>query len=210
MKKTIKKGVKKILLIIIVLLILLVISLIVYKLLNNNSDKEDIKVVDSIEKYGYNLDDRDSALMKSKYEELKKVLNSDEINYEEYAKILSELFVIDLFTMNNKINKYDVGSVEYVYTDSVDNFKLNVEDTIYKHMENNSDGKRKQELPEVKSIEVVSINSDEFEIDEESYESFVVDLDWNYVKDLSYDNTATITLINLDNKLYVVEYLVGE
>ncbi|MFR5857367.1 MAG: hypothetical protein ACLUFU_06125 [Bacilli bacterium] len=210
MKKTIKKGVKKILLIIIVLLILLVISLIIYKLLNNNSDKEDIKVVDSIENYGYNLDDRDSALMKSKYEELKKVLNSDEINYEEYAKILSELFVIDLFTMNNKINKYDVGSVEYVYTDSVDNFKLNVEDTIYKHMENNSDGKRKQELPEVKSIEVVSINSDEFEIDEESYESFVVDLDWNYVKDLSYDNTATITLINLDNKLYVVEYLVGE
>lgn len=210
MKKTVKKRVKRILLIIIILLILLVISLITYKLLKNDNNNDNIKVVDSIEKHGYNLDDRDSALMKSKYEELKKVLNSDEIDYEKYAKILAELFVIDLFTMNNKINKYDVGSVEYVYPDSVDNFKLNVEDTIYRHMENNSDGKRKQELPEVKSIDVVSINRDEFEIDEESYESFVVDLNWNYVKDLSYDNTATITLINLDNKLYVVEYLVGE
>lgn len=194
----------------IVIAILLIISFLVYKLLKNNNTNDNIKVVDSIEKYGYNLDDRDSALMKSKYEELKKVLNSDEIDYEEYAKILAELFIIDLFTLNNKINKYDVGSAEYVYPDSIENFKLNVEDTIYKHMENNSDGKRKQDLPEVSGSNITAINTGEFLIDDENYDSFIVELNWDYVKDLGYDDNATITLINLDNKLYVVEYFVGE
>lgn len=205
-----KKKFKRLIMIFIVIAILLIISFLVYKLLKNNNTNDNIKVVDSIEKYGYNLDDRDSALMKSKYEELKKVLNSDEIDYEEYAKILAELFIIDLFTLNNKINKYDVGSAEYVYPDSIENFKLNVEDTIYKHMENNSDGKRKQDLPEVSGSNITAINTGEFLIDDENYDSFIVELNWDYVKDLGYDDSATITLINLDNKLYVVEYLVGE
>lgn len=205
-----KKKFKRLIMIFIVIAILLIISFLVYKLLKNNNTNDNIKVVDSIEKYGYNLDDRDSALMKSKYEELKKVLNSDEIDYEEYAKILAELFIIDLFTLNNKINKYDVGSAEYVYPDSIENFKLNVEDTIYKHMENNSDGKRKQDLPEVSGLNITAINTGEFLIDDENYDSFIVELNWDYVKDLGYDDNATITLINLDNKLYVVEYFVGE
>ncbi len=205
-----KKKFKRLIMIFIVIAILLIISFLVYKLLKNNNTNDNIKVVDSIEKYGYNLDDRDSALMKSKYEELKKVLNSDEIDYEEYAKILAELFIIDLFTLNNKINKYDVGSAEYVYPDSIENFKLNVEDTIYKHMENNSDGKRKQDLPEVSGSNITAINTGEFLIDEENYDSFIVELNWDYANDLGYDDNATITLINLDNKLYVVEYFVGE
>lgn len=205
-----KKKFKRLIMIFIVIAILLIISFLVYKLLKNTNTNDNIKVVDSIEKYGYNLDDRDSALMKSKYEELKKVLNSDEIDYEEYAKILAELFIIDLFTLNNKINKYDVGSAEYVYPDSIENFKLNVEDTIYKHMENNSDGKRKQDLPEVSGSNITAINTGEFLIDDENYDSFIVELNWDYVKDLGYDDNATITLINLDNKLYVVEYFVGE
>lgn len=205
-----KKKFKRLIMLFIVIAILLIISFLVYKLLKNNNTNDNIKVVDSIEKYGYNLDDRDSALMKSKYEELKKVLNSDEIDYEEYAKILAELFIIDLFTLNNKINKYDVGSAEYVYPDSIENFKLNVEDTIYKHMENNSDGKRKQDLPEVSGSNITAINTGEFLIDDENYDSFIVELNWDYVKDLGYDDNATITLINLDNKLYVVEYFVGE
>lgn len=205
-----KKKFKRLIMIFIVIAILLIISFLVYKLLKNNNTNDNIKVVDSIEKYGYNLDDRDSALMKSKYEELKKVLNSDEIDYEEYAKILAELFIIDLFTLNNKINKYDVGSAEYVYPDSIENFKLNVEDTIYKHMENNSDGKRKQDLPEVSGSNITAINTGEFLIDDENYDSFIVELNWDYANDLGYDDNATITLINLDNKLYVVEYFVGE
>ncbi len=206
-----KKKYKRILIIILIVVLLAIISFVIYKiLLNNKTEEEVVNVVDSISEYGYNLDDRDTELMKSTYEELKNILNSDEIDYELYASALAKLFVIDLFTMDNKINKYDVGSTEYVYPDALENFKLNVEDTLYKHMENNSSGKRKQDLPEVSSIEVLSNETGEYTIEENSFDSYIVNLSWQYVSDLGYDNNALITLINLDNKLYVVEYEVGE
>ncbi len=205
-----KKKYKILLIVIIILIVLIVASIIVLNVFNNSSPAEPVKVVDSIDEFGYTLDDRDTELMKSTYNELKNVLTQDEINYEAYAEVLAKLFVIDLFTMDNKVNRYDVGSTEYVYPDSVDNFKTNVEDTIYKTMENNSDGKRRQNLPEVSSIDDISVETSTFEIGETTYDSYVVSLNWSYETNLGYDEFATITLIELDNKLYVVEYVTGE
>lgn len=205
-----KKKYKVILIIIIILIVLLAASIVAVKLLSKSDNKDAVKVVDSIDEFGYTLDDRDTKLMKNTYNELKNVLSADEINYEEYAKKLAELFVIDLFTMDNKVNRYDVGSTEYVYPDNVDNFKTNVEDTIYKSMENNSDGKRRQDLPEVSSITNSSVEGSTFLFGEDEYDSYVVSITWDYVDDLGYDDNATITLIELDNKLYVVEYVTGE
>ena len=205
-----KKKYKILLIVIIILIIVIIAAIVAFKFLKGSEPAEPIKVVDSIDNFDYTLDDRDTELMKNTYNELKTVLFSDEIDYEKYAEILSKLFVIDLFTMDNKVNRYDVGSTEYVYPDSVDNFKTNVEDTIYKSMENNSDGKRKQDLPEVSSIDNTSVETSTFTIGEEENESFVVNINWSYVSDLGYDDNATITLIELNEKLYVVEYVTGE
>ena len=205
-----KKKYKILLIVIIVLIIVIIAAIIAFKFLKGSEPAEPVKVVDSIDNFDYTLDDRDTELMKNTYNELKTVLSSDEIDYEKYAEILSKLFVIDLFTMDNKVNRYDVGSTEYVYPDSVDNFKTNVEDTIYKSMENNSDGKRRQDLPEVSSIDNTSVETSTFTIGEEEHESFVVNINWSYVSDLGYDDNATITLIELNEKLYVVEYVTGE
>ena len=199
----------KIALILIIILIIIVTLFMALKFFLKNEPAEPVKVVDSIENFSYTLDDRDTELMKNTYNELKEVLNND-IDYEKYAELLAKLFVIDLFTMNNKVNRYDVGSTEYVYPDSVDNFKTNVEDTIYKTMENNSNGKRKQDLPEVKSITLEEITEDTYEIGEETYDSYVVSLSWEYVTDYGYDDTATITLIELNDQLYITEYVTGE
>ena len=199
----------KIALILIIILIIIVTLFMALKFFLKNEPAEPVKVVDSIENFSYTLDDRDTELMKNTYNELKEVLSND-IDYEKYAELLAKLFVIDLFTMNNKVNRYDVGSTEYVYPDSVDNFKTNVEDTIYKTMENNSNGKRKQDLPEVKSITLEKITEDTYAIGEETYDSYVVSLSWEYVTDYGYDDTATITLIELNDQLYVTEYVTGE
>lgn len=205
-----KKKYKKLFWVIAIIAILAIIAFVIYKLILNKPKEEVVNVVDSIAEYGYTLDDRDTALMKSTYEELKSVLTADIIDYEAYAKNLAKMFVIDLFTMNNKINKYDVGGTEYVYKDAIENYKLNVEDTIYKHIKNNSSGKRKQDLPEVSSIKIDNLEKGEYAIGEDTYNSYIIELSWQYVSDLGYDDNATITLINLDNKLYVVEYEVGE
>lgn len=205
MKKKYKKILKLIILIIIIIAILILSKIFFGK----EKVKNNVKVIDSIVDFSYTLDERDTKLMKDTYEELKKVLKEKDINYEEYAKVLSKLFVIDLFTMENKINKYDIACLEYVYPDNLNNFKLNVEDTLYKLLEDNTYGKRKQNLPIVSKIEVTNIEKSSYTINEENVDSYVVNLNWEYVTDLGYDKSATLTLVKKENKLYVVEYKAG-
>lgn len=197
------------LLVIIFILIIIVLGVIVVKKVTTKKVKNDVKVVDSIDNFSYTLDERDTALMKSTYNELKKVLKEKNIDKEKYASLIAQLFVIDLFTMDNKINKYDVACLEYVYPDSLDNFKMNVEDTLYKELKDNTFGKREQVLPIVREVNVNDVKSSTYKINDVDNESYVVSLSWSYEKDLGYDNKANITLVSLDDKLYVVEYEVG-
>ena len=111
--------------------------------------------------------------------------------------------------MDNKINKYDVACLEYVYPDNVDNFKTNVEDTIYKTIEDNTYDKRTEKLSIVSSVNVTDVSTNTFKINEEEVPSYVVTLNWEYESDLGYDKNATITLVKKDKKLYVVEYESG-
>ena len=197
-------------LLILILVIIIIIGLIIFKMFFTKSEvKNNVKVIDSIVDFSYTLDERDTTLMKDTYKELKRVLKEKDINYEEYASILARLFVIDLFTMDNKINKYDVACLEYVYPDNVDNFKTNVEDTIYKTIEDNTYGKRTEKLSVVSSVNVTDVSTNTFKINEEEVPSYVVTLNWTYDKDLGYDKNATITMIKKDKKLYVVEYKAG-
>lgn len=205
-----RKKYKRMLKVLIFLIGVVLILMVAYRFLKKDNDEAIIKVLDSINNYNYTLDERDSSLMKDTYNELKKTLKEKEIDYEEYAKLLAKLFVIDLFTMNNKVNKYDVGSLEYVYPSAQENFQINVEDTIYKTIENNSNGKRRQELPVVKSVNITSIDEATYTINEVELESFIINLTWNYEKNLGYDNKATITVVKENNKLYVVSYKVGD
>lgn len=197
-------------LLLLILVIVVIVGLILFKLFFAKDEvKNNVKVIDSIVDFSYTLDERDTKLMKDTYEELKNILKEREIDYDEYAKVLAKLFVIDLFTMDNKINKYDVACLEYVYPDNLENFKTNVEDTIYKLMEDNTYGKRTEKLSIVNSVEITKEEESTFKIKEEELPSYVVTLNWTYDKDLGYDKNATITMIRKDKKLYVVEYKAG-
>ena len=110
----------KVLLSVLVILIVIVSVIFVYsKFFKTNSTNEPvntIKVTNSIDKYGYTLEDRDTALFKEKFEELKTLLSNEDYDKEEYVKLISQLFIIDLYTIDNKISRYDVGGMEYVYS----------------------------------------------------------------------------------------------
>ena len=200
-----KKKIKLLL----VIIILILIGVFVYKNINSKSTKKNVKVIDSITNFSYTLDERDTTLMKDTYNELKDVLNKSDINYEEYAKIIAKLFIIDLYTLDNKINKYDVGSLEYVYPDSKDNFKLKVEDTLYKSIVDNTFSKRNNTLPIVNSIVITDVTNSKYTLQEKDIDTYIVSLKWDYEKDLGYDKEGYVTLIKEDNKVYVVEYKAG-
>lgn len=167
----------------------------------------EVQITNTIEEYGYNLDDRDTALFKEKFEELKTLLNEENYNVEEYISLVSQLFIIDLYTIDNKISRYDVGGLEYVYSGAVSSFQSVIEGSIYKTVENNLDDSRTQELPEVATITVDSIKETTFTMPDESVvNGYGVDLSWTYLEELGYDTSATLILIPDQQKYGVVYY----
>lgn len=201
MQKKYKVG-----LILLLVLIFLAIGIFLGSKFYKNEPTEENKAqeIDTISKFDYTLDNRDTELMKGIFLSLKEELEKDVIDYNKYAEYLSEIFIVDIYTMSNKINKYDIPALEYIFPDQTENFTMNLEDTLYKYLEDNSNYKRSQELPEVSKISMESINNGEYTYLDKQYESYVVKLNWEYVKDLGYDKLATITLIKENEKLYVV------
>lgn len=167
-------------------------------------DKPIVTNKDTIKGYDYTLKSNATKLYEDEFKALKANLEGD-INYDEYAVSVAKLFVIDLYTINNKINKYDTGGTSFIYPDGRDNYKLNVQDTIYKYVEDNTNGKRTQNLPEVSSVIVKDSKKDTYKIGDNSFEAYKINLEWSYVQDLGYDKTGEIILIKKDKNIYVVE-----
>lgn len=210
MRKVLNKN--KLFYFIMISLILVVIIVIGVKFTLEFLVKDDKNVVtkkelDSLELYGYTLDDYDSDLYKEYFNDLKGTLNSKEVNYEDYAKEIVKLFVSDFYTLDNKLTSSDIGGVEFIPSDMVENFKMHAGDTMYNHVKTNIYGDRVQKLPIVKSVEVTNIENITYTYKDKEYSAYKVSARWEYQEDLGYKNNEIFTLIKDNNKLYIV---VGE
>ena len=207
-----KKKVKKI---IIFLLVLIIAGGLVYFALfnnkNNTKDAKKEKVVDKIDNFDYSVSETDTKLFKSEFKKLKKVLSEKEVNNQEYSQAVAKLFIIDFFTLDNKITRNDVGGVQFVYSKYKTDFIDKSRDEFYKYVKNNLNDDRKQDLPEVSKITVdsceqVSASSElsgtDFAGIEEAYK---VNLSWEYKEDLGYQKNATVIVIKDDNKFSVAK-----
>ena len=163
------------------------------------------KPIDSIGLYEYTLSNNDTTIYKDNFKALSKILNEKPINYTEYAKSISKLFIIDLYTLNNKMGSTDIGGVEFLHKDLRDNFKENIGASLYKFMENNLDGKRTQKLPEVKDVTIDNIIESKYTYKNTVYDGYIVDVSWTYGVDLGYETKAKLILINDKDILYIVK-----
>ena len=210
MRKVLNKN--KLFYFVMISLILVVIIVIGVKFTLEFLVKDDKNVVtkkelDSLELYGYTLDDYDSDLYKEYFNDLKSTLNSEEVNYEDYAKEIVKLFVSDFYTLDNKLTSSDIGGVEFIPSDMVENFKMHAGDTMYNHVKTNIYGDRVQELPIVKKVDVTNLESITYTYKDKEYSGYIVSASWEYQEDLGYKNSEIFTLIKDNNKLYIV---VGE
>ena len=194
------------------LIVLLIIGVKVYFDFFRNDDKsvETREKLDSLELYGYTLDDEDTELYKSYFNELKEVLNEDDINNKKYASLLVQLFVVDVYNLNNKLTSTDIGGLEFIHTDLVENFKINLGDTMYNTIESNLYGDRTQSLPVVSEVTINSVEEYNYNYNDQEYDGYLVSASWEYESDLGYENCASFILIEDNNKLNIVEKLDGE
>lgn len=200
-----KKSVKRII-IIAVILIIAGSSFIAYESLNKKETKK-ATVVNEIKEYGYTLKSNKSEKYKEMFQELKNILSKDEVDEKAYVEQISKMFILDFYSLDDKLANTDVGGVDFLHQDAKTNFLEKSEDTIYKYVENNIYGNRNQDLPEVDNITIDNIDTVEYTIgtDNTDQEAYQVEIEWTYKKDMDYQNKATLTFVHEGKKLSLVE-----
>jgi len=200
---------KKILVIVLILVAILSFGFVYYKITHKESPKiDEVKKEDEIQtkEFDYTLYDNKSDLYKEYFGQLKEELLKDEVNDEEYAKIISKLFVVDFYSLSDKVTSTDVGGLDFIYENIKENFLLKATDTMYKNIQSNVYGDRKQDLPKITGVEVKTIAPKIVTIgsltDQNGYTSTV---SITYAKDMGYPKEVTLTLVHVLKKLYVVE-----
>ena len=130
------------------------------------------------------------------------------VDYNKYVELISKMFIIDFYTLDNKLTNLNIGGVDFVHSSIVSNFKEKAKDTMYKYVESNVYGDRKQELPVVSSVNVDDITQKSFKygknIDSKAY---YVKVSWSYKKDLGYETSKTLVFGHEDKKLALLQML---
>ena len=204
-----KKKVKLLIIVLVTILLVVGIAIIAVKVADKQNEPKvkEVKVLKSIDEYGYELKDNKTKKYKQLFKELEDILRADTVDEEAYAKKIAEMFVYDFFSLEDKAAKTDVGGVEFVHPNAVANFLFNAEDTYYKYVESNIYGERKQELPAVETVTVDSIEKSEFAWNNTMHEAYEVKLSWTYTNEkfADYQKTALVILIKNELNYYVVQ-----
>lgn len=191
-KKQKRKDWLKGILLIVVLFFIAFIVLYIYGYLQRKGDEviNTSNEYDVIEKYGYKLYDNATDYYKEEFKKLKDLEDEEEI-----ATQVAKLFAIDLLSIDYKINKYEVTSTQYYYSDKQEMYRQKVLDNFYNFVVDNSYDDRKQELPSVKNVDVLKTTKVKYEMGKEKKEAYNVLLNIEYEKDLGYDDSVSITLV---------------
>lgn len=202
-----KRRCKKSILVILVLLIVAGCVIFLLKSKGNNKPTPEVpEVIDSIDDFSYELSDNKTKYFVGLFDDLKDLLKKDDYDEEEYALLVSKLFLSDFYDLNSKVMQSDIGGTQFVYSDYRTDFESGAIDNVYKYVQSNVYGDRKQELPVVKAVEKVSIEQKSFEYEDEiDFDAYYVTLDIQYDKDLDYPTEVLLVLIHNEDKLEIAK-----
>lgn len=203
-----KKKVKRNIIIVIIMVLAAVGGYFAYKHFFTEEKTKKVKVIDKIEKYGYRLKENKPKKYRDMFKELKEILEAKEVDEEKYVKKISEMFIYDFYSLDDKAAKTDIGGVDFVYSEILENFLQNAQNTYYKYVESNIYNNRKQKLPIVDEITIKSVSQKAFAYgDKTDDKAYFVEVEWTYTDEKydDYQKSATLVFIHDDIKLSLVE-----
>lgn len=200
-----KKKVK-VMLVLSVILIATGVGFIAYESIKPKAVKK-ATVENEIKEYGYTLKSTRNDKYKEMFQELKDILSKENVDEKAYLEQISKMFIMDFYTLNDKLANTDVGGIDFVHANAKTNFLEKSEDTVYKYVENDIYGNRDQKLPEVTDVTIESTENIEYTIgtdftDDNAYQ---VEVSLKYKEDMDYPTKATLIFVHEDNKLSLVE-----
>ena len=200
-----KKKVK-VILVLAIILIIAGLAFLAYESFKPKATKT-ATVENEIKDYGYTLKSTRNDRYKKMFQELQDILSKKKVDEEAYVEQISKMFIMDFYTLNDKLANTDVGGIDFVHTNAKTNFLEKAEDTVYKYVENDIYGNREQQLPEVTEVTVENVENIEYTIgtdftDDSAYQ---VEVSLKYKEDMDYPTKATLIFVHEDNKLSLVE-----
>ena len=200
-----KKKVK-VILVLAIILIIAGLAFLAYESFKPKATKT-ATVENEIKDYGYTLKSTRNDRYKKMFQELQDILSKKKVDEEAYVEQISKMFIMDFYTLNDKLANTDVGGIDFVHTDAKTNFLEKAEDTVYKYVENDIYGNRDQQLPEVTEVTVEKVENIEYTIGTDFTDDFAyqVEVSLKYKEDMDYPTKATLIFVHEDNKLSLVE-----
>ncbi len=204
-----KRKVRRFLLAVLIIALIVVCAFLVKNIFFDKQEVKETKVLKTIDKYGYSLKDNKTKKYKKMFEELNEILKEDPVDEEEYVKKITEMFIYDFYSLDDKASKTDIGGVDFVHKDVLQNFLITAEDTYYKYVESNIYNNRQQRLPVVDDITIESVNQDSYTIAGGATDdkAFFVKVNWDYTDSSfdSYQKSAELVFVHNDLRLDLVE-----
>ena len=204
-----KKKVKLLIIVLVTILLVVGIAIIAVKVADKQNEPKvkEVKVLKSIKEYGYELTENKPEKYKKMFKDLEDILRKDKVSDEEYVKKAAEMFVYDFYSLEDKTAKTDVGGVNFVLPEALPNFLANAEDTYYKYVESNLYGERKQILPIVDTVTLVSTTPTEYVYNTKKYTAYEIKTTWTYTdtKFSNYQSSATLIFVKDGIKFYLAE-----
>lgn len=202
-----KKSVKRRIIIFFVI-VLAIAGIYVYLNCFDKKKKAKAKITSEIKEYGYVVKDTQNDRYKEEFKNLEKVLSGKKKDEEAYVKSISKLFIIDFYSLEDKLAKTDIGGKEFVHEIELEDFIEKAQDTMYKYVENNLYGERKQVLPSVDKVTVEKVGKVAYTYkDKKDENAYEVNVTWTYKEKTGegYQTKATMYFVHEDKKLYLVE-----
>lgn len=205
-KKSRKIKKRKVCLLFILFIVICLFFVFIVKKGSNKPVASEVEVIDTIDDFDYQLNDNNTKYYNELFSKLKELLSSDDYDESEYAVLVGQLFLSDFYDLNSKVMKSDVGGTQFVYESYRSDFELGAIDSVYKFVESNVYGDRKQALPAVKYVEMSNISNNNYRYDGNvDNNAYYLDLSITYDKDLGYPNDVTLVMVHIGDKLEIVE-----
>lgn len=204
-RKKRKLKIKKVLIILLVIGFVFV-GLFIIKKKKSTPIAKEVEVIDTIDNFDYTLNDNETKYYNELFSNLKETLKEEDYNEQEYASLIAKLFLADFYDLDNKVMKSDIGGTQYVYEGYREDFEKSAKAGMYKYVESNVYGDRKQSLPIVKEITQENIENKIFKYNNTSdTNAYYMTMNIDYAKDLGYPTKVELVLIHNNNRLEVAK-----
>ncbi len=130
---------------------------------------------------------------------------NEEMDQEEKAKLIFQLFLANFYSLELANSKNDIRGVQFVYEPFQEDFIKLAKEQIYFAVPNNYFNKRSQKLPMIKEVKVEEIIESEFVMTENTFSSYIVRGELIYENFPGFREEIELEIIVNSEKLEVVK-----